>query len=306
MGGGRWDPKEWSGYASTTASAKPTTKSLFTSHDIVEELNPKFIAFRESRDSVANPLSTPLIVAQDVTGSMATVLEHMVRHSLGGLVEEVYGRKPIHDPHVMVMAVGDVECDRAPLQVTQFEAQVAPLTSQIEKIWLEQGGGGNYHESYILPWLFAALHTAHDSFEKRGKKGYLFTIGDERPTPKLARADVNKFISSPIQTDLTAAQLLDMVSRTYEVFHIIVEQGAHGKEEATHKEWTQLLGQRALHLKDHTKLSEVIVSAIQIVEGADKHDVAASWSGDTSLVVAQATKNLTAATKGSHAGVTRL
>src|SRR6266851_7004044 len=99
MGSGRWDPDAWTAHASSTATHKPTTSSLFPSRGLVTELDPKHIKTRESRDSTANPQSTPLIVAQDVTGSMSVVLEHMVRHSLGGLVEEVYGRKPIHDPH---------------------------------------------------------------------------------------------------------------------------------------------------------------------------------------------------------------
>lgn len=41
-----------------------------------------------------------------------------------------------------------------------------------EGVWLGGGGGGS--ESYTLPWLFAALHTATDTWSKRGCKGYLF------------------------------------------------------------------------------------------------------------------------------------
>lgn len=306
MGGGRWDSGDWSKYAASTATHKPTTASLYKSRAIDPALDPKEITLRESRDSAANPASTPLVVAQDVTGSMGAVIEYMHRHSLGALVEEVYGRRPITDPHIMIMGIGDVEVDHAPLQVTQFEAEVGPLTSQIEKIFLEGGGGANRYESYTLAWLFGALHTVHDSWQKRSKKGYLFTVGDEEPTSILRRADVNKFLKTPLETDLTAKQLLDMVSRTYEVFHVIVEEGSNGMFPSTHEAWTHLLGQRALRLKDHRKLSEVIVSAIQINEGADTHDVAASWSGDTSLVVAHATKGLTAAAKAGHGGVARL
>lgn len=51
-------------------------------------------------------------------------------------------------------------------------------------------------------------------------------------------------------------------------------------------------------------LPELIVSTIQVVEGADKAAVSASWSGDTSLVVASAMKDLV--TGGSNQAIVRL
>jgi hypothetical protein len=45
-------------------------------------------------------------------------------------------------------------------------------------------------------------------------------------------------------------------------------------------------------VKDHEKLAEVIVSLIQINEGMTKKAVVDSWNGDTSLVVAEALKDI--------------
>ena len=78
----------------------------------------------------------------------------------------------------MVAAVGDAYTDQAPLQCTQFEADIS-LASQIRSLWLEGNGGGNNGESYSAAHLLAALKTSTDSFERHGRKGYLFTIGDE-------------------------------------------------------------------------------------------------------------------------------
>ena len=93
------------------------------------------------------------------------------------------------------------------------------------------------------------------------------------------------------QRDLRTADLLKLVSRQWEVFHVIVEEGSHcrsGNLGRVARKWTGLLGQRALRLRDHTRLPEVIVSAMQVNEGADVGDVAGSWGGGTAAVVRHA------------------
>lgn len=304
MGAGRWDSRDWSSTRTAyTKEAKPTVDHIYTSRSLDAGLDPKSIKLRESRDSDANPNSTAVIIALDVTGSMGRVLDVMARAGLGTLVGSLYERQPISDPHVMVMGVGDFEWDRAPLQVTQFEAANAPLVAQMEKIYLERGGGGNSYESYAAPWLFAATRTAIDCFEKRGKRGYLFTIGDEQPTPKLLADQVQRFLGITDTGDLSGAHLLAMAQATYNVFHVLVEEGDHASRypERTRDAWAELIGQNLIPLADHTKLAEVVVSAIQVAEGADAAAVAGSWSGDTSLVVARAVKDI--ATTGATGGM---
>lgn len=296
MGSGRWDDKAWERYATTHVSNKKTVDAIYTSKTMDSDLDPKNIKMRESCDSVDNPNSTPLIVALDVTGSMGSVLDVMARDGLKTLATEVYKRKPISDPHMMFMGVGDAEMgDKAPLQATQFEADIR-IAEQLTKIYLERGGGGNNYESYTLPWYFASLYTRIDSFEKRGKKGFLFTIGDEFPTPYLYAEDIERVTGVRPQFDkISADELLTMVSRQYEVYHIIVEEGhcfrVHG-DKVTAK-WKDLLGQRVINLSDHTKLSEVIVSALQVANGTDTDSVVSSWDdSSTALVVKKAISTL--------------
>jgi len=293
MGSGRWDPSDWGSYAKSSGYDTKSTASIYASRGLDSDLNPKGVT-RESRDSADNPASTPLIVGLDVTGSMSMVLDAMARTGLNTLVSEVYTRKPIHDPHVMCAGIGDVECDQAPLQVTQFEADLR-IAKQLEKIWLESGGGGNRYESYALLWYFAARHTVTDSFEKRKKKGYLFTVGDEEPTGRLVKEDIQEFIGDTLQEDVDLESLLTEVSRKWEVFHVMVGEGNHAKhfEQDVRQGWTKLLGQRAIWLTDHTKLAEVVVSILQLHEGADRDAVVRSWDGSTALVVQEATKGLT-------------
>ena len=61
---------------------------------------------------------------------MDPVLHELIENALPRLFEEIYNRKPIPDPHVMLNGIGDVLFDQAPLQITQFEAE-----AQDDKIW---------------------------------------------------------------------------------------------------------------------------------------------------------------------------
>lgn len=290
MGGGTFDPKAYRAFTSTTTGK--TTDAIYTSRSIHANLNPLGVKIRESRDSVDNPSSTPLIVALDVTGSMGMLADVIAREGLGTLFTGILDRKPISDPHVMFMAVGDANCDRAPLQVSQFEADKR-IIEQLTQIYLEHGGGGNDFESYNLPWYFAAFHTVHDSMEKRGKRGYLFTVGDEQAPEALTKAQIKTFIGDDIERELSPKDTLQLAQRLYDVFHVIIEEGSHARShmDAVVGSWTEMLGQRVIRLADHKKLAETIVSAIEVAEGRDALESAKGW-GSGSAIVHEAVKNL--------------
>lgn len=293
MGTTRSTPSDWTKYSSTIKDKK--VEEIYRTRHLQEDLDPKNITVRESRDSDANPESNAIIVAQDITGSMDPVLDSMIKNSLKTLFTEIYDRKPVSDPHIMLMGIGDVEWDTAPAQMTQFESSIV-LADQLSRIYVERGGGGNYYESYTLAWYLAATKTSIDCFEKRGKKGYIFTVGDERITPTLRAAHIEHFIGVKPQSDLQADALLMMVSQMYHVFHIMIAQGNHMQydREEVIASWTKFLGQRAMVCEDHTKIGEIITSAIEITEGRDKDSVISSWTDkSTALVVQSAISGLT-------------
>jgi hypothetical protein len=292
MGNSSATPADWD-FHTTKATAGTTRGSAaaFKSTGLKDSLDPSKVVLRESRDSPANPNSTAIFINLDVTGSMNGISDYMIRDGLPTLFKELYSRKPVTDPHIMFGGVGDVAAgDRVPLQVSQYEADVV-LVDQLTNIYLENGGGGNNSESYTLPWYFAALKTSIDCFEKRGKKGYLFTIGDDGP-PAILRAEELKRVFGPGEyQDMTSEQLFDLVSRQYNVYHILVERGGSHREDHVNR-WVKLIGEHAIRLPDYTKLSETIVSILQVNEGADIDVVVKSWSGDTSLVVKTALGSL--------------
>ena len=307
MGYSRFDADDWKTY-STKATTR-STKEIYSSTKVDNYLDPKNIDVRESRDSDANPQSTPIGIFLDVTGSMGMLADNIAKKGLGVTFQGILDRKPVSDPHLLVGAIGDIRYDRSPLQVTQFETGVPAMTSQIEKIFLEHGGGGNSTESYDLAWWFAATRTATDAWEKRRKRGYLFTVGDEEAPSSLPADDMRNKVGATLQSDLTSAAALEIAERQWNVFHIVVEQGSHCRRYGADKVvrgWTELLGQNVIRLSDVDKLGEVIVSAIEVAEGRDADAVAKSWGGGTDLVVAHAMKGIAARPGSAGTGLVRL
>jgi hypothetical protein len=287
MGYSSWSTTDWASYSTTTRSK--TTNQIFTKSSIDDSLNPFGVLVRESRDSDANPNSTAIIVGCDVTGSMGIIAEHLVRTGIGTFFEEILKRKPISDPHMMVMGIGDGEYDKAPIQVSQFEADLT-IAQWLERIYIEHGGGGNNVESYDLPYYFAYNHTSIDCFEKRGKKGYLFTIGDEQAPVWTYAEHVKKFIGDNISEDMAFKDVIDAASRMYNCYHIMIAQGDYARRNpaAVRQTWADVMGQRAIWLSDYTELSELMVSTIQLNEGESKEDIIKSWSGGTAITIARA------------------
>src|SRR5262245_17869854 len=184
-----------------------------------QKMNPRGVKVRESRDSDAHPTSHAVAVLFDVTGSMQGVpriLQENLPRLMGLLIRKGY----LDHPQILIGAVGDATCDAAPLQVGQFESGIE-IEEDLGKLFLQGGGGGPVTESYRPPMDFTARHTAIDCFEKRGKRGYLFVIGDEAPYPRIKRKEVKRLIGDGLQADLPTEALIAELERTYDVYFVL-------------------------------------------------------------------------------------
>jgi hypothetical protein len=292
MGAGRWDSHAWHDYARRNVYGR-SREEVFGARRLDPDFNPALIVKRESRDSADNPQSTPIILASDVTGSMGFIAHSLMQSGLNTLATEIYERRPVSDPHVMVMAIGDASVDSAPLQVTQFEADIR-LADQVRRLWIEGGGGANSGESYSGAHAFAGLRTDVDSVRLRAKKGYLFTIGDEPNLDGLSRNELERIFGEGFERGLSARECLSLAEQFYEVFHVVIMEGSFARADlaAVMRTWEPLLPGRILVLQDHHRLAETVVSAIQICEGANSQSVVASWDESAARVVARAIENL--------------
>ena len=278
MGYGGYDRSAYTSYAKSVSTK--SAREIFTASACPKSLDPKGIKLRESCDSEEHPKSRAIILGLDVTGSMGVIAEVIAKKGLGILMEGILDGNFIADPHLMFMAIGDVNAsDSAPLQASQFESDNR-IVQQLSEIFLEGGGGCNDTESYDLPWYFAANYTSIDCWNKRQQKGLLFTIGDEMPPAGVKSEGLKRIFGTDGQTkSVSAAEMLSAAREKYDVFHIIVEEGNYCKRriESVSKAWYNILGNRAIRLKDYQHVSEVILAVIRVNEGEEPEDVILSY-----------------------------
>lgn len=304
MGRSTDDSVDWAAYSSSSATRSATMASSYMSRAAKDDYLPKNIALRESRNSTANPASTPVVIALDCSGSMQDLALSAVKN-IGTLMSEIYDRKPVTDPHIMAMFFDDVHFSGpGSLQVTQFESSMV-IIDQLKDLYFVNNGGGNRSESNHLPLHFVNNKVEADAFAD-GRKGFFFEMGDELVPPPLTPEQL-KIIYGP---DFEASEpvsyetLLAQAEENWHVFHIVPTRGRRDYE-AQITDWRRVLGQRVIVLDDIEKLAEVLVATMQVIAGADKAVVAASFTDPgTALVVAKAIKDLTPV--GAAAGVVRL
>lgn len=302
MGNSRWDPKDWTTRLAASSYTTRSADDIF-SKKVDDTMVASSITFREARDSVHNPESTPIILALDSTGSMSSVIKTVIS-KFGVVIQEIIDRKPVPDPAIMTMLFDDVfyvTGKQGVLQVSQFESDDKAV-DQMEKMHITGQGGGNNSESYHLPLYMAAFKTRTDCFEKRGEKGYLFVVGDEECPPALTVSQI-KSVFGPDESaseDMTYDDLFAAASRMYHVFHVVIMQGSHAYgqgEKKMRESWSKHVGEHLIIVNDVESIPEIVVSAIQAHQGADVDSVSKSWSGTTAVAVKDAITGI--AKKGS-------
>ena len=229
------------------------------------KMNPRGVTVRESRDSDAHPESHAGAVLLDVTGSMQgvpRVLQARLPRLMGLLIRKGY----LDHPQILIGAIGDATCDAAPLQVGQFESGIE-IEEDLGKLYLEGGGGGHITESYELALYFMARHTAIDCHEKRGRRGYLFVIGDEIPYAQVKRQEVGALLGDRLQTDVPVEDVVAELQRSYDVYHVLPKMTGNWSNPAVRRRWGELLGQNALRLEEPAAICELIASTVGVAEG---------------------------------------
>ncbi len=268
MGSGRWSTNVYDAAARFRAA---TGASAFAYSDsgaarTHPDLDPHGVPVRESRDSAEHSQSVAIAVLFDVTGSMRAVpriLQAKLPQLLGLLLRKGY----VADPQIMFGAIGDATCDRAPLQVGQFESDNR-MDDDLGRILLEGGGGGQKTESYELALYFMAWHTETDCYRKRGRRGYLFIIGDEMAYPRVKPAEARQVIGDELGQALPVADLIAEVTAQWDTYYILPAGASYVGDPQVLGFWRDLLSQNVIELGDLDAVCETIALTVGLGEDA--------------------------------------
>ncbi|MCQ2189446.1 MAG: hypothetical protein MJZ00_06005 [Paludibacteraceae bacterium] len=223
MGAGRWDNEDFTRYATASgksydAKTKRVNGQTYRSTHLDKDMDPKGV-IRECVNTAEHPNTIPIILALDVTGSMGSACIETAQ-SLAVIMEDLY--KKYADIEFMVMGIGDLDYDNAPIQASQFESDVR-IAKWLDKIYMEHGGGGNKFESYTAAWYFGLYHTKLDAFDKQGRKGIIITMGDEGLNPYLPKERLNNVTGDKNQADIETKDLYKAAIEKFDIFHIAVD-----------------------------------------------------------------------------------
>lgn len=225
MGCGSWNSKDYVNYSTSvgrrlTATGDivsgSTAQETFKNRSLSDKLNPLNV-IRECCDSSEHPCTIPVILALDVTGSMGSASVR-VAEKLNTIMTSLYN--DVADVQFMIMGIGDLASDKAPIQVSQFESDIR-IAEQLDEVYFEGNGGSNGYESYTAAWYFGLYHTTLDCW-RRGKKGIIITMGDEPLNPYLPKERLSNVTGDNVQCDINTKDIFPQVQEKFDVYHLTI------------------------------------------------------------------------------------
>jgi ribosomal protein S27AE len=177
----------------------------------------------------------PLVVAVDVTGSMAN------------WPFEIFDRLPLfyntlsqyrEDLEVVFAAIGDAGVDRFPIQVTEF-AKGYDLEQQLGALWGE-GGGGDAPESY---GLFAHWLLTHVEIPNAAETPFLVVFGDAPMHEKVPGSQIQKWLGDHTR-DVDAVKAWQQLGQKWNTWFLRRPTGRKGDE--VHRQWAKAVGEKKI------------------------------------------------------------
>jgi len=277
MGSGNFDAKA---YQKQAQIAKTTENSGFTANSMCDEFNPSQVSTRFSKKGPFNEFRDVItvLIGLDVTGSMGGIPKTLLAGKLGSLMEDL--KKTFNNPNenlqISFAGIGDAKSDKAPLQVTHFESDNR-FAQQLQKIWLEGGGGANGAESYNLLWWYAANKTHLNYVKQDGRKGILITVGDDNVHPNLTAIEIQTRLDPKYDGGNISNQvLLKAAQEQYEIYHIVITNGdaysydyltktdkTEKQKTSEFKQWVDLLGVDNVICSKSTNVADAIAEIIK-------------------------------------------
>lgn len=173
--------------------------------------------------------ANPLIVAIDVTGSMAS-WPFEIFDRLPLLYNTLSQYRP--DLEICFAAIGDAAVDRWPLQVTTF-ASGFDLEQLLGSLYGE-GAGGDAPESY---GLFAHWVNTHVEIPNAQEAPFLIVFGDVTMHQRVPAAQVRHYLGDGIQGDVDSLAAWQQVAQTWNTWFLRRPTGKRGDQ--VDQQWGQ-------------------------------------------------------------------
>ena len=193
---------------------------------------------------ISTESKNPLIIAIDVTGSMAS------------WPFEIFDRLPLlfntlsqyrEDLEICFAAIGDAAVDRWPLQVTTF-ASGFDLEQLLGSLYGE-GAGGDAPESY---GLFAHWVNTHVETPDLQEPPFLIIFGDITMHKDVPREQIKRYLGDNLRFDVNALDAWQKLSQKWNTWFLRRPTGKRGDK--VDKQWGKAIGeQKIFHIEDEQR-----------------------------------------------------
>jgi hypothetical protein len=195
----------------------------------------------------------PIIVAIDVTGSMAS------------WPAEIFDRLPLlyntlsqyrEDVEICFAAIGDAIVDRFPLQVTTF-ANGFDLEQLLGSLYGE-GAGGDAPESYGLLAQWVNTHVETPNAEE---PPFLIIFGDAPMHEHISGAEITHYLGDPDSQDVDALKAWQLTASKWNTWFLRRPTGKKG--DGIDRQWAEAVGeQKIIHIQDEQRAVDYAMGLI--------------------------------------------
>lgn len=251
----RWYGKSAYSYSARGATKRKTAAERAKAHgprtyERKSGPNEKIV---DPRKHIRTESANPLIVAVDVTGSMAN------------WPFEIFDRLPLlyntlaqyrEDLEICFAAIGDGAVDRWPLQVTSF-AGGFDLEQLLGSLYGE-GGGGDAPESY---GLFAHWVNTHVDLPNLAEPPFMIVFGDITMHPTVPKQQINHFLGDRVKRDVDAIAAWQQLCQNWNTWFLRRPTGKPGDQ--VDRQWGQAIGeQKIFHIEDEERAVDYALGLI--------------------------------------------
>lgn len=207
----------------------------------------------DPKKHISTETKNPLIIAVDVTGSMAS-WPFEIFDRLPLLYNTLSQYRP--DLEICFAAIGDALVDHWPLQVTTF-ASGFDLEQQLKSLYGE-GGGGDAPESY---GLFAHWVNTHVNIPETDEPPFLIVFGDIDMHPKVKKEVVRQYLGDGHMSDVDSVAEWQQLTQKWNTWFLRRPTGKRGDK--VDQQWGQAIGaQKVFPIQDEQRAVDYAMGLI--------------------------------------------